>query len=202
MSIKPFHGEEIIIEGNFSFIANFKDFQSVEDNYNLRLVISEDFPYVLPKVYELEGKIPKDHTHHVNPDGTLCLGSPLRLLLKISDNPTINTFVENCLVPFLYSISYKLRNGGPFVFGELEHGIEGVLDDYLEIFDLSSLEQVLNVLFLLGMSEKAAYKQPCPCNCGNKLRKCEFRFKVDNFRKVASRAFYKNQYTVFKKINS
>ncbi|MFP3790854.1 hypothetical protein [Bacillus subtilis] len=198
MSIKPLHGGDITLKGKFKFIASFNGHPSIEDSYSLELVISKEFPYELPKVYELEGKIPRDNKHHINPDGTLCLGSPLRVLMQLYDEPTLNTFAENCLVPYLYSVSHKLHYSGPFIFGELEHGIQGVLDDYLDIFGLDSPKQVLDVLFLLGVRERTAHRQPCPCNCGRLLRKCEFRFKINSFRNIAPRTYYRSQYESLK----
>ena len=59
------------------------------DSFELIIIVPTSFPRELPKVTEIANRIPRDGNHHVNPDGTLCLGSPLRLLSLISGNPDI-----------------------------------------------------------------------------------------------------------------
>ncbi len=115
------------------------------------------FPRDLPRVTETGRRIPREGEHHVNPtDDTLCLGSPLSLLLKLSTDPTLNGFAETCLVPYLHAVSYKLRHGGPFPFGELAHGTPGVLTDYRSLLCLKDDEQAREAVRLLGMKKRRA----------------------------------------------
>jgi hypothetical protein len=44
-----------------------------------------------------------DGKHRINPDETLCLGSPLRLMMLVHAEPTLSGFASNCIVPYLYS---------------------------------------------------------------------------------------------------
>ena len=75
------------------------------------------------------------------PNATLCLGSPLRLLWKLSRRPSLPGFASSCLVPYLYAVSHKLQFGGELLFRELKHGAEGIVEDYLDLFGLSNPEQ-------------------------------------------------------------
>src|SRR5205823_1562005 len=120
-------------------------------------------------------RIPRTGEYHVNTsDNTLCLGSPLSLLLKLSKKPTIDGFAESCLVPYLFAISRKLKNGGPLPFGELAHGRKGLRDDYAFLFGLRQPQNVGRVLQLLGMKKRRANKLPCPCGCRKRLGRCRF----------------------------
>jgi len=103
----------------------------------LEITVPAEFPKLLPTARETGGKIPRDGKHHVNDDKSLCLGSPLRLRLKVSGKPTLSGFAESCLVPYLYAVSYKLQNGVEFPFGELSHGEAGIIEDYMEMFGLN-----------------------------------------------------------------
>lgn len=112
------------------------------------------FPKAMPRVKEIGGRIPPYGDYHVNADGTLCQGSPLRLLLKVSEAPTLSGFAGTCLVPYLFAISKKLRNGGPLPFGELFHEAPGLIADYMDLFRLKRPEQVLQTLQALGTKKR------------------------------------------------
>src|ERR1051326_5548167 len=96
-------------------------------------------------------------------------GSPLRLMLELSRRPTLTGFAEECLIPYLFAISHKLRFGGPLPFDELQHGTPGILSDYRELFGLETPGQAQHALTLLGMKKRRANKLPCPCACGKRL---------------------------------
>lgn len=190
MSLAPTRGNETILKGIFSFSAQPKGKILINDSYRLRIVIPWEFPKITPEVFEIGRKIPRDGQHHVNPDDTLCLTSPLRLRQRLQQDPTLDGFTRNCLLPYLYNISHKIKYGS-FPFGELAHGIEGEIADYLVLFNLKIPEQVIKTLFLLGIKKRIANKKSCPCGCGKRLGVCHFHYKVNNFRKLAYRSWFK-----------
>lgn len=192
MSLVPSRGSSLVIKGVFSFLATPKGRLSITDSYRIKITVPDEFPRAVPTVTETTRKIPRDGKHHVNPDGSLCMGSPLRLLQKISENPNLVGFSKNCLVPYLYGVTYKLQIGEEFPFGELPHGEKGILDDYLILFGLKTTDQVKQALILLGMKERIANKQSCPCDCGQRLSKCSFRHKLNQYRKLATRSWFQD----------
>lgn len=192
MSITPYSGDDTYIRGKFWFKANVSGCDEIVDSYKLEIIVPNKFPQALPKVKETAGKIPRDGNYHVNPDGTLCLGSPLRLLKKIHSVPSLNGFTGKCLVPYLYAVSYKLRNGGDFLFGELAHGDQGIVDDYSTILGLQEQSQVTQAIKLLGVKKRIANKKPCPCGCGKRLGICSLHNKLNEFRKMAHTSWFRN----------
>lgn len=191
MSIMPSRDTTTVVKGKFSFSAQPVNGVLINDSFYLEIVIPRAFPQEIPKVIELEGKIPRDGKYHVNHDNTLCLGSPLRLLQKIYEKPNLVGFSERCLVPYLYAVSHKLRTGGSFVFNELAHGEQGIIEDYLDLFGLKKHEQVIQTLALLGMKKRIANKSPCPCGCGLRLGKCKLHLTLNRYRNLASRSWFK-----------
>ena len=160
----------------------------------MEIIVPNAFPKVLPSVTETGGKIPRTGEYHVTQtDNTLCLGSPLSLLLKLSKNPRLDGFAENCLVPYLFAISRKLKIGGSFPFGELAHGKAGILSDYSQLFGLKDSKQVGYVLELLGMRKRRANKLPCPCGCRSRLGRCKFNLRLREFRGLASRSWFRKE---------
>ncbi len=193
MSIQPSRGEDFKIKGLFSFTASSPIGLEITDHFNLEISIKKDFSHNIPKVIEINNKIPRDGNFHVNTDGTLCLGSKLRVLKKINEEPCLSGFAESCLVPYLYAVSHKLRNGGDLIFGELAHGRRGTIDDYRDLFGLITDEQVVEVFRLLGMKKRIANKKSCPCNCSNRLGKCSFHYELNSYRKIAPRSWFINE---------
>lgn len=192
MMIVPVKDDAMVLQGKFKFSATPKDMQTIIDSYCIKIFISEEFPRAIPRVIETVPKIPRDGNHHVNYDDTLCMGSPLRLLQKISEKPNLVGFAENCLVPYLYSVSYKIQTGKGFPFGELAHGDKGIIDDYISLFGLKTKDEVRRTLKLLCMKERLANKNICPCGCGKRLGKCSFRYKLNTFRNIASRTWFRD----------
>ncbi len=192
MIISPSRSTDMQLKGHFTFSAKPKDGTEICDAYHLHISIPQIFPKRIPKVTEVDLKIPRNGKYHINPDNTLCLGSPLRLKHKISVRSTLVGFSESCLVPYLYAVSHKLLNGGDFLLGELAHGNQGIVIDYFDLFGLKNREQVIQTLELLGMKKRVANKAQCPCGCERRLGKCSFNLKLKKFRNVANRAWYRS----------
>jgi hypothetical protein len=195
MAIRPCGtGDATVISGEFDFRATHPKFGTVDDAFEIKIEVLPAFPKTVPRVWELAKKIPIDGRHHVNAiDGTLCLGSPIRLLLLLHAKPTLVGFAENCLIPYFFAISRKL-NGSSLAFNELAHGNQGLLDDYREIFGVHDPAQAGRTVKLLGMKKRLANKYRCPCGCGKRLGKCRFNFKVRKFRGIANRSWYREQH--------
>jgi hypothetical protein len=196
MSLAPARGSKIVLWGTFSFSAKPKGGKEISDAYELEITINSDSPTVIPSVKETSNRIPKDVEHHVYSDDTLCLGSPLRLLEIISKKPNLVGFSENCLVPYLYAVSKKLQNGGDFVFSELDHGVSGIFDDYMDLFGLKKRSQVIQALRILGIKQRIANKKLCPCGCGLRLGKCSFNKRINKYRRLAPLSWFRAQASI------
>ena len=191
MAVRPSTGDGCLLKGRFAFSACSKGKGEITDTYTLRIDVPSQFPRCLPTVTETGQKIPRNGAYHVNHDGTLCLGSHLRLMFKLSKLPTLTGFAGECLIPYLFAISHKLRFGGPLPFDELPHGTPGILADYADLFGLRTAAQSRYALALLGMKKRRANKQPCPCACGNRLGRCKLNMRLHQFRKLASRGWFR-----------
>lgn len=194
MAIRPSAGQNLRLKGRFAFVAHHAKEGDIQDSFALEIIVPSAFPKALPSVTETERKIPRNGEFHINRNNdTLCLGSPLSLLLKLSKKPTIDGFAENCLVPYLFAISRKLKSGGPLPFGELAHGVDGLYADYMELFRLKTPDQVRYAFKLLGMKKRRANKLPCPCGCGTRLGRCKFNLRLREFRSLAPRKWFRSQ---------
>jgi len=193
MAIRPSAGVHLRLKGVFKFIATQEKYGEVTDQFRLQIDIPAAFPREIPEVTELDGRIPRQGSYHVNGNGTFCLGSHLRLLLKLNANPTLGGFANDCLVPYLYAISHKLTNGGKLIFGELEHYGPGMLEEYVQLFGVPSAVHAKYTLMLLAMKKRMANKRQCPCGCYSRLGRCRVNLRILPFRKLASRRWFRKE---------
>ncbi len=190
MSLKACQDDKLLLRGTFKFCGTPLAGAEICDSYELELEVPRCFPKESPSVKELEGKIPRDGTYHINPDNSLCLGSPLSILIRVAQEPTLSGFAAKCIVPFLYAVSKRLSDGGTLAFGELRHGKTGIADDYIEIFGLADSDDVAKALKTLATKRRVANKRPCPCQCGNRLGRCRYHHKLNSFRRFAPRSWF------------
>jgi hypothetical protein len=195
MAFRPRAGKPPVLRGRFCFRARQRNAGEIEDEFELEIAIPPGFPKEVPRVIETGGRIPKKADFHVNEsDGTLCLGSPLRLLHLLAQEPTVNGFADKCLVPYLFALSRKLAGSGDFTFGELAHGLPGMLNDYVALFGVKDIRQAVEALRLLGIKKRRANKLQCPCGCRQRLGRCPFNAKLREFRAVASRPWFRSEH--------
>jgi hypothetical protein len=194
MSLKPSRYSGTVLSGSFWFTAS-RNGKEISDSYPLTINIPKTFPHSAPSVFDVGNKIPrtKEGSYHINYDDSLCLGSPLRILLILNKNPTLIGFIENCLIPYLYAISNKVRNGGALVFDELDHGRPGLIQDYSSLFKVGPHE-VEQTLRILSVRKRVANKFKCPCGCSHRLGLCKFRHSLLPFRKSIKRRTFKSEF--------
>lgn len=180
----------LVIEGDYDICAMVDGYSPIEESYQLRIEIGRRYPKETPKVFEHGNRIPLDPEHHIFDDKSFCLGSEIKIKGILRRNPSLNDFCERLLTPFLYSVSYKMRFG-IWPYGELKHGELGLIDDYEVLFNVHGKQAVLSVLQALGFRKRVANKLPCPCGCGERLGRCDFRFSLRAWREIASREWFR-----------
>ncbi|MDA4848599.1 hypothetical protein [Hoeflea poritis] len=185
MVLRPSKSSALTLEGLYEFAAVDEHGNETFGSYNLRIEIPENFPREMPTVFEVGQKIPRKPENHVNLDGSLCLGSPLRLKLLTDSDKTLLGFASNCIFPFLYAHSL-----GRFLFGELSHGLAGLIEDYKDMLDVQTERQVVQFFTLASLRRRIANKRKCPCGCDRRLGVCEFRHKINSFRSIAPRSWF------------
>ena len=87
LCLRPHARDGLLIAGDVAFTAGGGDLESLTDTYSIRIDIPCDFPRRLPRVHECGGRIPRNY--HKLDDGALCLGSNVRLRMKLGARPTL-----------------------------------------------------------------------------------------------------------------
>lgn len=188
MVLRPGGDVRLRMVGDLAFRVPCGD-SAIEDTYELDLLVPRAFPRELPRVFERGGRVPA--TFHTNPDGSLCLGSPLRLLRSLATQPTLIGFADRCLVPYLYAHTHKERTG-KLPWDDLAHGDVGLLQDYLKLFRARYADEVVAFLHFLAMRRRVANKLLCPCRSGRRLGRCHAS-TLSPFRRVWSRRRFRTE---------
>ena len=141
---------------------------TIEDTYQIRLDIPDDFPDSPPIVYETEGKIPEEFAHFMEA-GNFCLGAPVEVRRRFAQRQSLSVFIDDQVIPYLFAYSHK-REYGTMPFGERSHGSAGLLEYYNELFDTSGIA-TMKLLKCLA-DDFAPPLTKCPCGGEAKLSNC------------------------------
>jgi hypothetical protein len=190
LSLRPIVNGVMRLTGTLAFSADAKGLERIDDAYEVEIIVPPSFPRELPLVKETAGRIPKDF--HTNDDGRLCLGSPVRQHLELKKSPTLSGFMEHCVIPYLYGFSFREKHG-QLPFGELEHGMKGIRQDFAEVFGVRHYQAAVRMVQLAGMKKSDANKRPCPCGGGRRLGKCH-NHRVNVLRKQLGGTWFREQY--------
>lgn len=193
-SIKPAVNDYLVLSGELQRRIQFKEYEPREMSYSLTILIPKYYPSGLPIIYENKNQIEKVSSNHINSDGSFCLGSPIGLKLVLKKNVDFKAFFESCVLPYLYAVTINQENGQGFVFGELEHGNEGLVSDFKDLFHLQTEENVYQMLKVLANKKKTANKMNCPCGCGKRVTRCKYFDYVIKMRKTFPRKEWEEQY--------
>lgn len=164
--------ENLVLIGTLSFSADGPNAEHIDDEYSIRLLIPPSFPKGLPQVWETAGRIPS--TFHRLSNGSLCLGSPTLLRLTLPDSASITSFLEHCIIPYLYSHSYYEKYSA-YPFGELLHGQKGIRQDLALLYGVADNAVVFQFVRLTSIKRRIANKQLCPCGSSRRLGRCHHR---------------------------
>lgn len=196
MRLVELNSQRVVIDGEYEIDAQMKGFEPILDTYQLQVVFPADYPRSLPIVRESERRIPRTADYHTYKDGSFCLGSDIKLKSILFEYPAVTKFVEKILDPFLYAVTYKVKHD-IYPFGDLDHGEDGLIDDYEQLFNVKEKAAVLLVLAALGKRKREANKLPCQCGCRRRIGKCDFRFSLQRWRLLDRRRWFREHLSKF-----
>ena len=172
LRIRPAPARTLTISGTLAFTAQPKDKRSITDQYDVDILVPCAYPKEIPSVRETGSRIPREF--HKLQNGDLCLGSPTRIRLLQAETPSLLSFVERCVIPYLYGYSI-VEAGGTMPFGELAHGGQGLRDDLASLLGIYDDQKLVAFVRLLAAKKRLANKQRCPCGSGLRLGHCHNR---------------------------
>jgi hypothetical protein len=155
--------DRVVIAGTLRILHEGREI----DGYKIEVHLAADHPAGLPTVYEIGGRIPRHADHHINPDGSLCLGVPDELHLA-GGAWNIRAFLHGPLRNYLLGHSYFVQEGR-WPGGEWAHGGAGVRQFYAAI-TAKKPWRVAATLVAKALVPLAEIDFDAPCFCGSRLR--------------------------------
>lgn len=140
------------------------------DAFAIELRVSHRFPEVIPVVFEVGGRVPRDASRHVNErDGSCCIELPFEFHRR---RPQLSV-AEYILGPvrsyFLAQLHFEQFGSWPA--GERGHGFEGVREAIVELFGIDDVDLLLALLSTVVHWRKTKH-DACPCGSGSRLYAC------------------------------
>jgi hypothetical protein len=139
--------------------------------YQIALRLPDDFPAVVPDLFETAGRIHPVAAHHAFKDGHACLWVSGERWIHWPRGSTLVDFLDGPVRSHLLGHAH-FEITGKWPNGARSHGPEGVFESYCEMLDLTDREQILEFLRLLGRDQAPRGHWPCPCGSGKRLRAC------------------------------
>jgi len=157
-----------VLAGKYHFSGE-RDGVELSGDFHLRLEFPQEYPDLLPVVYEDGQTIPSQY--HRNPDTALCLGTPAELHVLFSKSPCLKTFMTEIVNPYLYR--WLAFSRGDTLWEDRSHGVDGLLEGYRDLLGLKNTSLVRDsLLFILTHHRDYRSNLPCPCGSGEKTKQC------------------------------
>lgn len=138
--------------------------------YNLLIVFPEQYPFDLPKLFELDGRIKFEACWHRNSDLSCCIGPWVTEMMKYNGKVNFLEWLNHSAFPYLANHFHKERFG-IYANGEYSHDFLGILEMYRELWGLS-LVGTIQRLELITYSAQQSAGVKCFCGSGRVYRKC------------------------------
>lgn len=179
------------ILGKLHINCEYKD-EHIIDEYEVTIIISSKYPKELPKIREIARRIPLKYGHVYN-DGELCLAADEEIRLFFSEGISLNSWIDNYVLPYLFGYSYYEKYG-VMPFGERSHGKAGIKEFYRDFFCIATENQLKKMFdYVINKGYRYRGHQLCPCGSGKRVRDChkEVLMKCqDNYTKKILRQSY------------
>ena len=157
------------ISGILVFKAAYSGLETIEDSFEIKLMIPENYPSSLPTVFEIAEKIDREY-EHINSDRSLCLAVPMEERELFLKKPTLLGFINNLVVPYFYSYIFW-KKYGYYPFGEAAHGREGIQQYYQDLFQSKNQSALKLGLYMVAKNGYRGHHS-CPCGSGRILFRC------------------------------
>jgi SEC-C motif len=141
------------------------------DSYDVRILLPMNYPNDPPELFETGIKIKRHLDWHVTGDGWCCVAPKARVYQALSTGITLKGWLDSFVVPFFANHIYKLKTG-EYANKEYSHGSKGIYEFYEELFQLGSIEKVIERLkLIIGIKEQSKNRE-CFCGSGKKYKRC------------------------------
>lgn len=143
-------------------------------DFSVQLIFPSTYPHGFPEMIETDGRIPKKEWRHINIDGTCCTAVKPIQSIESKRGIRIQRFIDFFAIPFLANQIY-FDKYGKYPNGDYQHGLDGIIQYYKELFQTDDSNIILNGFKLMNNINGSVRNLPCYCRSGKKLKKCHLK---------------------------
>jgi len=159
--------QQIRLHGYIQVNRVAKDYPVCKE-YLIDIVIplsSHKLPYVIDTGHVIKSSYPHQYESSI-----LCLETDSRIRIHFVNGFNLVEWMDRYVETYFFSYEYWLRFG-VFPFGDRTHGVQGILESYMDIFEVNSIH---SAYYLMSYIAKSSYRGhlPCPCGSGRRIRDC------------------------------
>lgn len=181
-----------MIEGNI-VLHTYDGIEVYNYMYSTQIYPNKMFSLFAPIVRTKRDVISADY-EHIYSNGELCLEVPTKVAIEWRKNPNLLAFTNQFVLPWFFSYEYYMRHN-QYPFGVREHGIDGWLQLYYDLFRVSRPEQV--IALLRGVVSAPYFSnEKCPCGSGKTYRECH-RPQIMELKNGSNYSLFKQDYERF-----
>lgn len=186
--------DKVILSGNIFVHLKHCDYR-LKQKYAVEITVplySEGLPFVVDKEEYISKKYP-----HLYKNGRLCLETDTAVRFRFADGFDLVSWMKEYVEIYFFSYEYFMKYH-TFPFGDRSHGIEGVLQTYMDILNTKDYMQTFEVMSYVSL---CAYRGHvlCPCGSDIRLRDCHGDILLSIFKNPKKIEILKNDYNMLNK---
>lgn len=146
---------------------------SYVNSFDISVTVPRNYPHGFPLLFETGNKFEHIPDRHINEDGSCCVCSLQESDLIGQRGITIKDFFLKYVIPYLANQLY-FDSEEEWANGDYEHGVEGILQFYKELFKIDNIEEVIRLLSFFN-TKKINRNDDCFCGKKEKLKRCHLQ---------------------------
>lgn len=143
------------------------------NSFDINVAVPRNYPHGFPLLFETSNKFEHIPDRHINEDGSCCVCSLQESDLISQKGIAIKDYFLRYVIPYLANQLY-FDSEEEWANGDYEHGAEGILQFYQELFEMEAIEEVIDLLSFLN-TQKMNRNDTCFCGKKEKLKRCHLQ---------------------------
>jgi len=143
---------------------------NIYDQYQVRIVASDDSTIQFPEVYEVGGRLPHNIDWHVFEDGHCCIKSVPEQIVVCKKGLPLVRFIKEQILPYLHGQAFREQNG--YYLHERSHGEWGNIEYIAGVLKTQNRGAIIQQLLFILQGKEPNRSNRCFCGSRELYRHC------------------------------
>jgi len=144
------------------------------DTFKMKIAAPVNYPYGVPLLQELDGKIDRIADRHISPNGFCCVAIDHILLNHAAKCLSIMEYVRQYAYPYFANQLY-FKQEGHYAAKEYKHAFDGVKQFYHESLNIRDTKSAMDILTGIIINKLPSRNQVCLCGSNKKFKDCHLK---------------------------